>query len=127
MPQTVIRVFRTASGTIPLKDWLEGLEQTGSRAYAKCLERIELLTKLGNELRRPLADMLRDGIHELRMKVGTVNYRILYFFCGSHVICLSHGFTKKGEVPDAEIETAIKRRELVKKDIGKYTVVDWRE
>jgi hypothetical protein len=79
MPQTVIRVFRDEDGTIPLKDWLEGLKQTGSRAYAKCLERIELLAQLGNELRRPLADILRDGVYELRMKVGKVNYRILYF------------------------------------------------
>jgi hypothetical protein len=58
------------------------------------------------------------------MKVGTVNYRILYFFCGSNVVCLSHGFTKEGEVPDAEIETALKRRKLVEKDRDKYTA-DW--
>ena len=39
-------------------------------------------------------DLLRNGIYELRAKVGTVNYRVLYFFCGSNVACLSHGLTK---------------------------------
>jgi hypothetical protein len=81
MPQTVIRVFRAANGMVPLRDWLEELEEVEPRAYRKCLAQILLLSQLGNELRRPAADMLRDGIRELRMKVGSVNYRILYFFC----------------------------------------------
>jgi phage-related protein len=99
MPQTTIRVFREANGTVPLEEWLKKLEEFEPRAHAKCLQRILLLSRLGNELRRPLADMLRDGIRELRAKKGRVNYRILYFFHGSHCVCLSHGFTKEGEIP----------------------------
>jgi phage-related protein len=63
----------------------------------------------GHELRRPYADYLRAGVHELRARVGRVNYRILYFF-GDDEIILSHGFTKEREIPDAEIERARRHR-----------------
>lgn len=124
MPQTVVRVFRAADGTIPLLDWLAELEARKPRAYEKCLAYILLLAQLGYELRRPQADTLRDGIHELRMKVGTVNYRILFFYCGSSVVCLSHGITKEDKVPNAQIDLAITRKSLVEQDIDKYTA-DW--
>lgn len=60
-------------------------------------------------LGRPHADYLRDGIHELRVRHSHVNYRILYFFCNDDIV-LSHGFTKEREVPDAEIDRALRRR-----------------
>ncbi len=82
MPQTEVRVFRGEKGDLPLIDWLDELEQTEPRACLKLLDRILLLSEQGFELRRPVADILRDGIYELRVKVGRVNYRILYFFCG---------------------------------------------
>ena len=58
------------------------------------------------------------------MRVGTVNYRILYFFSGSNVVCLSHGFTKESKVPDAEIDLALRRKRLVERDRDKYTA-EW--
>src|SRR5438132_383583 len=82
MPQTTLLVFRAASGTVPLLEWLDGLESSAPKAYARCLARILLLEQFGFELRRPSADILRDGIWELRAKLGTVHNRILYFFCG---------------------------------------------
>jgi phage-related protein len=106
--------------------WLADLEEREPRAYHKCLERILQLSQLGNEMRRPLADGLRDGIRELRARVGNVHYRILYFFYGSNAACLSHGIKKEGAVPDAEIETAIARKRLVEKDLDKHTA-GWEE
>lgn len=124
MPQTEVRLFRDATGIIPLTVWLNGLEQTEPRAHAKCLQRILLLAQLGNELRRPIADLLRDGIYELRVKVGTVNYRMLYFCFGPNLACLSHGFTKEDRVPEADIELALRRKKLVQKDPKKHTA-EW--
>ncbi len=126
MPQTVIRLFRAANGAVPLKEWLDELEEREPRAYQKCLQRILLLSNFGSELRRPLADMLRDGIRELRARCGTVQYRILYFFCGQNVACLSHGITKEDKVPDEDIEAALRRKRLVARDLDKYTA-DWEE
>ena len=46
--------------------------------------------QFGRELRRPRADMLRDGIYELRTEVRSVNYRLLHGFVGKDVALLSH-------------------------------------
>jgi hypothetical protein len=124
MPQTVIRVYRASDQSVPLVDWLAELEESEPRAYRKCLAMILLLSEQGNELRRPYVDMLRDGIRELRCKVGNVNYRILFFYCGQHVVCLSHGLTKEDIVPNAEIDTALKRKKLVERDLDRFTA-DW--
>lgn len=124
MPQTVVRVFKTTTGKVPLKEWLDGLKSSEPRAYRKCLQRILCLASLGNEMRRPLADYLRDGIYELRIRVGTLNYRILYFFCGRDVACLSHGLVKKAAVPAMEIDLAVTRKGLVESNLQKHTA-DW--
>ena len=124
MPQTSVSVFRQSPGDVPLMEWLNQLEEREPRAYAKCLAKILRLAELGSELRRPEADMLRDGIKELRIKHRHVNYRILCFFHGKNVVCLSHGLTKEDVVPDADIETAIERKVLVMSDPDKYTT-EW--
>ena len=72
--------------------------------------RIRRLTELGHELRRPEADLLRDGIYELRARLGTVNYRILYFFHGRNVAVLAHALTKEDEIPIVEINRAVERK-----------------
>ena len=51
----------------------------------------------------------RDGIHELRVRRARVNYRILYFFHGRDPAVLAHAITKEGEVPDADIDRAVRR------------------
>jgi hypothetical protein len=38
------------------------------------------LRELGYDLRRPEADLLRDGAYELRVRLNRVQYRILYSF-----------------------------------------------
>lgn len=124
MPQTTILVYQTAAKYRPLMKWLDDLEELEPKAYIKCLERIQQLERFGSELRRPAADSLRDGIHELRAKLGKVQYRILYFFCGKNIACLSHGLTKEGAVPPADIDEAIQVKRLVQSDPKKYTA-EW--
>ena len=98
MPQTTLLVFQEASGISPLVDWLNTLEESEPKAFVKCIKRILRLQRDGFELRRPVADLLRNEAYELRAKRGRVNYRISNFFCGfiaRNVACLSHGFIKK--------------------------------
>jgi len=121
MPQTEIRVFRKASGVCPLIDWLRTLKARFPKAHSKCLAAIVNLSQNGSDLRRPAADYLRDGIFELRIRAGKVHYRILYAFTGKQVAVLTHGFTKKGAVPDNEIERAISSSNLARQDPKKYT------
>jgi hypothetical protein len=79
MPQIEVVFYRDDDGSVPVLDWLDRLDD---RARAKCVVRIERLKELGHELRRPEADYLRDGIYELRIRLQSVSYRILYFFHG---------------------------------------------
>ena len=68
---------RTMTGTVPMAEWIESLEK---KPREKCFEWIERLMTFGHELHRPYADTLRGGIHELRVRFRSVNYRMLYFF-----------------------------------------------
>jgi hypothetical protein len=121
MPQTEVHLFKDSKGKVPCQIWLDELKNTEPKAYAKCLERVLQLSTLGFELRRPHADVLRDGIRELRIRNKNVQYRLLYFFSGKNVALLSHGITKESNVPDEEIDRAIKNKELVEKDFEKHT------
>jgi hypothetical protein len=67
-------------------------------------------------LRRPIADVLKDGIHELRPSFQGVNYRILYFFSGRNVVVVSHGVVKESEVPETEIDRAVQRKQCFEAD-----------
>jgi phage-related protein/DNA-binding XRE family transcriptional regulator len=91
VPIVRLVAYREVDRNVPLRDWLDELP---SKARDKCLVRLQRLAELGHELRRPEAAPLRDGIHELRMKHQTVNYRMLYFFVGRDAVVVSHGFTK---------------------------------
>ncbi len=113
MPATEVLFYQEDEGDVPVLDWLKALRERNERAFRKCFGLIKLLAQSGHELRRPHADMLRDGVYELRTRVGSVNYRILYGFVGKDVALLAAGFTKERKVPSKEIERAIAH-------IGKY-------
>jgi phage-related protein len=105
VPATDVVFFQERMGkTPPLIEWLDGLP---SKAQAKCLARLKRLEDLGHELRRPEADYLRDGIYELRASFQGIHYRMLYFFHGRAAVVVSHGLTKKQEVPASEIDQAL--------------------
>jgi phage-related protein len=121
MPLTEVRAFRDDCGEVPLQTWLDELERREPEAYAKCLARILELSEKGYEMRRPHADLLRDGIHELRASLAGVHYRVLYFFFRQNAVAVSHGIIKEDRVPPGEIDLAIERMNLVKRSPDKYT------
>lgn len=119
MAQTEIFFYREPKGgSVPFLLWLEDLPM---KVQVKCIERIDRLGELGHELRRPEADFLRDGIYELRASYQGVHYRMLYFFAGKAVVVVSHGLTKKREVPPRDIAQALERKRLVEADFEKFT------
>jgi phage-related protein len=69
-------------------------------------------------------DFLRDSIHELRVRKGRVNYRILYFFHGRGLAVLAHAITKEGEVPDADIDRAVRRRKAFASNAAVHTYAE---
>lgn len=39
-----------------------------------------------------------------------MHFRLLYFFYGQNVAILAHALTKEGRVPEADLETAFRRK-----------------
>ena len=101
---------------VPVLDWLKELRRSDQRVYEICVAAIERLAEFGHELRRPLADFLRDGIYESRIRKGRVNYRILYFFHGRNLAILGHALTKEDKVPKTDIERAVRRKKAFEAD-----------
>lgn len=66
MPATEVLLYQEDDGTIPVLDWLRELRRKKRPAFEKCLFLLHLLEEFGHELRRPRADLLRDGVYELR-------------------------------------------------------------
>jgi phage-related protein len=81
------------------------------------------LAEQGHALRRPAAEYLRDDIYELRIRYGSVNYRILYFFHGRTIAVLAHGLTKEKDVPDRDIDLAVARKDAFMKSPSLHTAV----
>ena len=79
---------------------------------------------MGHELRRPEADYLRDDIYELRARRGRVQYRILYFFHGQRLAVLAHALTKEGQIPPADIERAIRRKDAFAQDLENHSYAE---
>lgn len=121
MPATSVILFRDAAGRVPLLEWFDKLPR---KAGAKCIARIERLSQLGYELRRPEADFLRDGIYELRAGLAGIHYRMLYFFHGRAAVVRSHGLTKRRVVPPKEIDLAVQRQEAFVLDPARHTHQD---
>ena len=107
MPRTELIFYKEKDNSVPLLKWMRSLS---GKVQNKWTARFELLAQFGFDLRRPYCDILRDGIYELRLRMGTINYRVLYTFVGRNVVLLSHGFSKEAEVPEAEINRAIINR-----------------
>lgn len=116
MALTSVVFYREPEGEVPVLDWLAKLRKKDQQAYVRCVAAVERLAAAGHELRRPLADFLRDGIYELRVRKGRVNYRILYFFHGSGLAVLGHAITKEDAVPDIDIERCLCRKRAFESD-----------
>ncbi|MBX7123017.1 MAG: type II toxin-antitoxin system RelE/ParE family toxin [Opitutaceae bacterium] len=110
MPAINVVFYQDRPGDSPVVEWLRKLNATHPRAFDKCRAAIARLALHGHELRRPESDYLRDGISELRIRFGSVNYRLLYFFHGRTVSVLAHGLTKESSIPASDLQQAILRK-----------------
>ena len=103
-----ILYYSNKNEVMPVKEYIDNLNL---RERAKTMAFIELLEDRGPNLPRPYADLLDDGIHELRIKLTGTQVRILYFFCYQNIIVLTNVFNKySNKVDNTEIELAKKSR-----------------
>lgn len=118
MPKSPVVIYCEEDGSAPFVNWFKHLP---THARDKVLVRIERLRELGHELRRPEADFVRDGIYELRAKTRGVHYRVLYFFHKQVAAIVAHGLVKEREVPDRDINLAIRRKLQFEADPSSHT------
>ena len=108
MSKWTIVYYESKDGKCPIEDFINS---RSLKNRAKVLSLFEILEEKGPNLPRPYADLLKDGIHELRIKLSGDQIRVLYFFCYKDFIILTHAFNKKtNKVPEKEIKKAIKYR-----------------
>jgi hypothetical protein len=113
--------------TVPLIKWLQ---KQSKKVQVKCQAYLKQLEDFGHQLRRPVADYLRDGIYELRPSYQRVQYRMLYFFPKPDkskdanppkIVVVSHGLLKEGEVPDVEIDRTVERKQKFERNPKRHT------
>ncbi len=112
MPRVEIRFFEDERGHVPAFEWLERLRAEDRRAYSRCRASLRRLAEFGHELRRPHADYLKGGIHELRVRVERRQLRLLYFFHERVAVILIHALSKEDDIPEIDLARALARKEL---------------
>lgn len=117
MPRTEVVFFKDHENSVPVLDWLDGLPR---KVQNKCYVKVERLEELGHELRRPEADLLEQGIYELRIGYRGVNYRILYAFHEKEAVLL-HGIVKEKVVRETDLNIAISRLNVFRNDPMSHT------
>lgn len=96
----------TDRGDCLFQSFLDGAQ---AKVRAKFIKLLDILSVYGPNLPRPYADMLRDDIRELRIRLSTNRYRALYFFTHRNYIIITHGILKNtDEVPPNEIDRAVR-------------------
>ena len=96
--------FVDKDGSKPVKEFIDSLTK---KEQAKVYAYITELKKQGNNLRRPMADYLEDGIYELRPK----DNRIFYFFYLRDTAVLIHAIKKHVKrIPANDLKLCIKRK-----------------
>ena len=86
----------------PVTEFIDGCDP---KHQVKILRFLSLLEQMGPTLPRPYADLLKDGIHELRIKLSGDQIRMLYFFCFHKFIVFYVAFVKNTQkVPDKVID-----------------------
>ena len=95
--------------TCPVTDFID---QCAPKDQVKVLRLLSLLEEHGPMLPRPYADILHDGIHELRFSLSGERVRVLYFFCYQKFIVLYYVFLKNTrKVPEKFISKVAEYRE----------------
>jgi phage-related protein len=94
-------------GSRPVEIWLDGLPE---EVRGKVIARIDLLKNGGKTLDFPYTSQIEGKLREIRLRMGKIRYRVLYFFDDNRTAILLHGFTKNtASVEEADKKTGRSR------------------
>ena len=104
-----IKFYKTRSGKIPVKEFLDSLSFKHAQKVAWVLELIEKLDQVPVQYFKKLKNT--DDIWEVRARIGSNSFRVLGFNDGNEFIILTNGFSKKSQkTPKQEIKLAEQRK-----------------
>lgn len=112
--QFTVEFYETASGTCPVREFLDALKSSDPGDFAAVVAGLAKL-RSSQYHREPLSCALGAGLFELR-HVGKLNSRVLWFFMKGRRIIAVHGIRNKGQT--------IQPRDL---HVARARMKDWKE
>ena len=104
-----IYYYVDARGNSPVKKFIDELP---IKEQAKVFAYIEELRNQGHNIRRPLADYVKNGVYELRPKAN----RLFYFFFLKENIVIVHAIKKKtNKISEKDITLCLQRKSYIEK------------
>lgn len=104
-----VEFYESASGSVPVEEFLEELRLSDQSVYAHILQRLNRLRDSANH-GHPLTDDLGGGLLELRY-LGRLNTRVFWFFAVGRRIVLVHAIRNKGQkISERDRKIALQRR-----------------
>jgi phage-related protein len=109
--QYEIELYEKLDGECPVLDFIRSLSP---KQQAKVYREIDLLQEFGNELHFPhirkMEGNANKDLWELRIKLASDDFRIIYFIVSKNECVLLNGFRKKStRTPVKELEVALSR------------------
>lgn len=100
--------YRSAGGTEPVREWLQGLRREDRQIVGSDLKEVEYGWPVGMPLCRPISG--RKGLWEVRSSLpGGRIARVLFCIAHGRLVAL-HGFIKKTQrTPDKDLDLAVRR------------------
>lgn len=103
-----IEFYETASGSSPVRDFLDKLKASDPGDFAAIMAGLAKL-RLRQYHREPLSKAIGDGLFELR-HVGKLNTRVLWFFAAGQKIIAVHAIRNKARSIALRDRQAARRR-----------------
>ena len=98
--------FRTDHGNEPVREWLLSLAKDERKIIGDDVLKVQYCWPIG----RPLVGSLRNGLWEVRSRLGDRIARVMFYVEGRTMVLL-HGFIKKTQkTPQYELDLALKRK-----------------
>ena len=104
-----INFYKTQTGKIPAKDFLDSLSSKHTQKVIWVLELVESLNQVPVQYFKKLKST--DDLWEIRARVGSNSFRLLGFIDNEEFVVLTNGFSKKSQkTPKKEIDLAEQRK-----------------
>ncbi len=104
-----INFYHFSNGQSPIEVFLDSLSGKQAQKVVWVLKLIEEMEIVPIQYFKKLVN--QDDIWEVRIQMGSDDFRLLGFFDGGTLIVLTNGFVKKKQkTPVQEIELAVRRK-----------------